>query len=130
MSFGASNPASFSFGNLLFGLTEEVPERSTNTILTNVTHAGNGEGSQVSQAPCYLDSQRWPWTGSQGWCQRAARTRLLKRNWFSVEAAVVGNRFLGMSHHPMMVALVGIASCWQRQHILLSAPLTVPTLFS
>lgn len=68
--FGASKPTKFSFGNLLFTLSEEFSERSTNSILTDVTQAGNREGSQVS--PGYLGSRRWPWTVSQGWCQRAA----------------------------------------------------------
>lgn len=50
--FGASKPASFLFGGLLFILSEEFPERSTNSILTDVTQAGNSAGSQVS--PGYM----------------------------------------------------------------------------
>lgn len=73
-SFSASDPASFSFGNLLFILTEEFPERSTNSILTNVTHAENGEGARSPLATRSLGSQRWPWTVSQGWCQCTAST--------------------------------------------------------
>lgn len=52
---GASDPASFSFGNLLFIPNEKFPERSTNSILTNVTHAGKSEGSQAS--PGYMLSR-------------------------------------------------------------------------
>lgn len=52
LKFQVSNPASFSFGNLLFLLSEELPEKSAHSVLTNVTHVGHSEGSQVS--PSYM----------------------------------------------------------------------------
>lgn len=114
-SFRVSNPASFSLGNLLFILSEELPEQSAHSILTNVTHVGIVRGARSPQATCLLDSQGWPWPASQGRCQCRAAAQLPERNWFSVEAGIVGQRFWGMPHHhgAVVVALVSRAFCWR-----------------
>ena len=47
-NFRVSNPASVSLGNVLFLLSEELPENSAHSVPTYVTHVGHSEGSQVS----------------------------------------------------------------------------------
>lgn len=120
-----------SFGEFVIHSHEEFPERSTNSILTTVTHPGNGDESQVSQD--YMVS-RLPMVGldaSQEQGQRVAAVRPLNRNGFSAVVALGGDRFPGVSHHQVtrMVARVGTVSLWQWQSILLSAPFTGPILF-
>lgn len=125
--FGASKPTSFSFGNLLFILMRSFLKDQQTLSSQMWLRLGIVRGARSPQATCYLGSGRWPWTVSQEWCQCAATREDLVPS----EAAVVGGRSLGMSHHPVtaMVTLIGMAFRWQWWHILLSALFTAPTLF-
>lgn len=112
---------------------EEFPERSTNSILTNVTHPGNDEGSQVS--PGYMLSGA-P-NGGLGLSPGVGTAGSLHTT-----SSGIGSQWrqflLGMDSWACLISksqrwwllLVGMACPWQWQYILLSAPFTGPTLFS